>query len=94
MLSSPMPRSRPGCNPSLWRKQAAQKAFDLAKSRYTSGLTDFQVVLDSQRSLLSAQDQRVVSEAQVTTDLIGLYKTLGGGWTPMSSTAEPLKKSS
>ena len=66
-------------------EEAAQKAFDLAKSRYTSGLTDFQVVLDSQRSLLSAQDQRVVSEAQVTADLIGLYKKLGGGWTPQIS---------
>jgi NodT family efflux transporter outer membrane factor (OMF) lipoprotein len=75
-------------------EEAAQKAFDLAKSRYTSGLTDFQVVLDSQRSLLSAQDQRVVSEAQVTADLIGLYKKLGGGWTPRSVTGEPLKKGS
>jgi NodT family efflux transporter outer membrane factor (OMF) lipoprotein len=75
-------------------EQAAQKAFDLAKSRYTSGLIDFSVVLDSQRSLLSAQDSRVVSEAQVTTDLIKLYKALGGGWTPMSKTSEPDKKSS
>jgi NodT family efflux transporter outer membrane factor (OMF) lipoprotein len=75
-------------------EQAAQQAFDLAKSRYISGLTDFQVVLDSQRSLLSAQDQRVASEAQVATDLIRLYKALGGGWTPLSSTAEPPKKSS
>lgn len=75
-------------------EEAAQKAFDLAKSRYTSGLTDFQVVLDSQRSLLSAQDQRVVSEAQVTADLIGLYKKLGGGWPPRSVTGEPLKKGS
>jgi len=75
-------------------EQAAQKSFDLAKSRYTSGLTDFQVVLDSQRSLLSVQDSRVVSEAQVTTDLIRLYKALGGGWTPLSSAAEPLKNRS
>jgi NodT family efflux transporter outer membrane factor (OMF) lipoprotein len=75
-------------------EQAAQKAFDLAKSRYTSGLIDFSVVLDSQRSLLSAQDSRVVSEAQVTTDLIKLYKALGGGWTPMAKTSEPDKKSS
>ena len=75
-------------------EQAAQKAFDLAKSRYTSGLIDFSVVLDGQRSLLSAQDSRVVSEAQETTDLIKLYKALGGGWTPMSKTSETEKKSS
>jgi NodT family efflux transporter outer membrane factor (OMF) lipoprotein len=66
-------------------EQAAQRAADLAQSQYESGLVDFQVVLDAQRSLLSLQEQLVVSEAEVTSDLIRLYKALGGGWTPMSS---------
>ncbi len=67
--------------------QAAQRAIDLAQSQYASGLVDFQVVLDAQRSLLSVQDQLAVSEAEVTSDLIRLYKALGGGWTPMSPAA-------
>jgi outer membrane protein TolC len=39
-------------------------------------------VLDTQQSLLSAQDQLAVSQAKVTSNLISLYKALGGGWTP------------
>ena len=65
-------------------KSAAQRAVELARSRYESGLVDFQVVLDAQRSLLTFQDSLAVSEAEVTADLIRLYKALGGGWTPMS----------
>ncbi|MFH1027140.1 MAG: TolC family protein, partial [Pseudomonadota bacterium] len=41
--------------------QAAQRTVDLARNRYASGLIDFQVVLDAQRSLLSVQDQLAVS---------------------------------
>jgi NodT family efflux transporter outer membrane factor (OMF) lipoprotein len=68
-------------------KSAAQRAVELARSRYESGLVDFQVVLDAQRSLLTFQDSLAVSEAEVTADLIRLYKALGGGWTPMAPAA-------
>lgn len=66
-------------------EQASRRAVELAKSQYESGLVDFQVVLDAERSRLSVQDSLVQSEAAVTSDLIRLYKALGGGWTPMSS---------
>jgi NodT family efflux transporter outer membrane factor (OMF) lipoprotein len=69
-------------------EQAAQRAADLAQSQYESGLVDFQVVLDAQRSLLSVQDNLAVSTAEAASDLIRLYKALGGGWTPMSSGEE------
>jgi outer membrane protein TolC len=74
-------------------EQAAEQAFVLAKTQYTSGLTDFQVVLDSQRSLLTVQELRAISETEVTADLIRLYKALGGGWTPRPMSEEPPKKS-
>jgi NodT family efflux transporter outer membrane factor (OMF) lipoprotein len=61
--------------------EAAQQAVDLAQSLYLSGLIDFTDVLDAQRSLLSFQNQLSVSESQVTSNLITLYKALGGGWT-------------
>ena len=73
-------------------EQAAQQAFELAKTRYTSGLTDFQVVLDSQRSLLTVQELRAISEAQVTADLIRLYKAVGGGWIPLSGSGVQIQK--
>ena len=63
--------------------QAAQRAADLSSYQYTSGMIDFQVMLDAQRSLLSFQDQLAVSEGRVTLNLISLYKALGGGWTAM-----------
>lgn len=64
--------------------QAAQQAVDLAQSQYSTGLIDFRAVLDAQRSLLSFQDQLAESEAMVTSDLISLYKALGGGWTSIA----------
>jgi NodT family efflux transporter outer membrane factor (OMF) lipoprotein len=61
---------------------AAERASTLARQQYTAGLIDFQSVLDSQRSVLSLQDQVASSRAEATSDLIRLYKALGGGWTP------------
>lgn len=65
--------------------QAAQSAARLAANQYAAGLIDFQAVLDTQRSLLSLQDQLSQSEAAVTANLARLFKALGGGWTAESS---------
>jgi outer membrane protein TolC len=48
--------------------------------------------LDTQQSLLSAQDQLAISEAKVTSNLISLYKALGGGWTPMAAPDKAVKQ--
>lgn len=60
---------------------AYQRALELASQRYKAGLADFLNVLDAQRSLYEAEDSLVQSERTVTTNLIALYKALGGGWT-------------
>jgi len=62
--------------------RAAKQASGLSLNQYNSGLTDFQTVLDAQRSLLSFQDQLAKSEANILMYLIRLYKALGGGWNP------------
>ncbi len=62
--------------------EAAGNAALLARQRYASGLIDFQTVLETQRSLLSAQDNVASSRVDVATDHVRLYKALGGGWTP------------
>ncbi len=64
---------------------AAERSVDLARVKYAAGLTDFQVVLDAQRSLLSLQGQLAQSDGTVTSNLIALYKALGGGWTSLAS---------
>ncbi len=66
---------------------AYERALDLANQRYTAGLADFLNVLDAQRSLYQAQDTLVQSERTVTTNLIALYKALGGGWTTLEQHA-------
>lgn len=74
--------------------QAAKRAVDLATSQYAAGLIDFQSVLDSQRSLLSLQNQLIQSEASVTSDLARLYKALGGGWSHDAPIINPPKGNS
>jgi NodT family efflux transporter outer membrane factor (OMF) lipoprotein len=64
--------------------QAAQKAVELAQHKYQAGLTDFSNVLDAERSLLSFQDQLAQSDGTVTSNLVRLYKALGGGWTSLA----------
>jgi NodT family efflux transporter outer membrane factor (OMF) lipoprotein len=64
--------------------QAAQNAVELAQYKYQAGLTDFSNVLDAQRSLLSFQDQLAQSDGTVTSNLVRLYKVLGGGWTSLA----------
>ena len=60
--------------------RAAQQALDLARSKYQAGLIDFVSLLDAQRSLLSFQDELSSSNGTVTSNLVRLYKALGGGW--------------
>lgn len=61
--------------------RAAQQALELAEFKYQAGLVDFIALLDAQRSLLSYQDELSISDGTVSSNLIRLYKTLGGGWT-------------
>jgi NodT family efflux transporter outer membrane factor (OMF) lipoprotein len=65
---------------------AARNAAELARQRYSAGLTDFQTVLDTERSLLGVEDSLAVASANRATALIQLYKALGGGWSPLTRT--------
>jgi outer membrane protein, multidrug efflux system len=60
---------------------AAQRAALLAQDQYQAGLVDFNNVLDAQRALLVLQDEQARSQGSVISNLVRLYKALGGGWT-------------
>jgi NodT family efflux transporter outer membrane factor (OMF) lipoprotein len=60
--------------------EAARAAEELAQDQYRNGLSDFNNVLDAQRSLLSFQEKLAVSEGMVSQNTVRLYKALGGGW--------------
>jgi outer membrane protein TolC len=60
---------------------ANRKAVDLSLQLYTAGQTDFLNVLNAQLSLYTSENALVQSEQNIATDLIALYKALGGGQT-------------
>ncbi len=57
-------------------------ALRLARDRYTQGVADFLNVLDAERTLLQAQQQLADSAVTISSNLVQLYKALGGGWEP------------
>jgi len=61
---------------------SAREALQIAQQQYAAGLANFQAVLDSQRTLLSLEDQLASGTGEHGSALIRLYKALGGGWTP------------
>lgn len=59
---------------------AAKRSLELANALYREGYSDFQRVLDAQRALLELQDSYLVSRGDAVSNMIALYKALGGGW--------------
>ena len=70
---------------------SADSAATLARQRFSGGLVDFQIVLETQRSLLSIQTSLALAWAGVSADQVRLYSALGGGWNPNAvPTARPI----
>jgi NodT family efflux transporter outer membrane factor (OMF) lipoprotein len=57
-----------------------RRAVDVATKLYLVGKTDFLNVLTAQRSLFATEDALTQSIRTVDTNLVALYKALGGGW--------------
>ena len=64
---------------------ASRQALELAREQYQQGVIDFLTVLDTQRSLLSAENDLALSDQAVSDDLVQLFKALGGGWEKQKS---------
>lgn len=65
-----------------------RRAVELAKTLYQGGARDFLNVIDAERALALSEDQLVQSERLISTNLVSLYKALGGGWEPPHHTAK------
>ena len=59
---------------------ANRRAAELANELYLRGLNDFLNVLDAQRALFATESELAQSEAAMASNLVALYKALGGGW--------------
>lgn len=68
---------------------SAQSARAIADHRYRAGLADFLAVLDSERTLLSLQDQQAQADGALASVQVRLYKALGGGWSPSGDESVP-----
>ncbi len=58
----------------------SEKAYTMSKELYDAGSIDFQALLDTQTSLLNAQDSYIQARLDRFSAAIDLYKALGGGW--------------
>ena len=65
-----------------------EEAVATASERYRRGLTTFLDVLTTQQALYSAHSSLSQSDANQLTDLVSLYKALGGGWDQTSTTPD------
>lgn len=60
--------------------RASREALSIAEFRYTSGLTSYLDVLDTQRTLLSAEIAESRTLLVQLVAVVQLYRALGGGW--------------
>ena len=66
--------------------RAAEEAEQLASQRYAAGLADLLSVLDTQRTLLSLEEQWVIARGESVSAFSSLYRALGGGWHDLPQT--------
>ncbi|MGA2551639.1 MAG: efflux transporter outer membrane subunit [Burkholderiaceae bacterium] len=59
---------------------ANRGTLDFAQDGYRHGLTSFVTVLNAEQQLEQEEAQLAQLNAQVSIDLVALYKSLGGGW--------------
>jgi len=59
---------------------AAKTTLDLAVEQYREGLKDFTTVLIAEQALLNEQDNLTVTLGNLSSNLVGVYRGLGGGW--------------
>jgi len=60
--------------------QAQQRSLDLSEMRFRNGVDNYLTVLTAQTGLYSAQQALVAARLARLTNLVDLYRFLGGGW--------------
>lgn len=58
----------------------SRKTYSLSRDLYEAGSVDYQTMLDSQRTLLNAEDSHAQAQLELLNAIVDLYKALGGGW--------------
>ncbi len=71
--------------------ESARNAAQMARQQYSAGLIDFQSLLDTERSVLTIEDNLASTNTENLLALIRLYKALGGGWSPQGESRQTRK---
>ena len=64
------------------RRDHLAQALAVANLRYDAGRTSYLEVLDTQRTLLAAETQRIAAARDARLSIVDFAKSLGGGWSP------------
>ncbi|WP_271946619.1 efflux transporter outer membrane subunit [Ruegeria faecimaris] len=59
---------------------ASRKAAEIAVNQYRDGIASYSRVLNTQTALLRSQANLIEARQQVSSNLVAVYKGLGGGW--------------
>jgi len=59
---------------------SAQITWDLARNQYDHGLANFINVLNAESTVLTDRQALVQANVQLVSDIVSLYRALGGGW--------------
>ena len=68
--------------PMTMARRSSRSAAMLSRARYDGGVTSYLEVLDTERSLFSAELTESQTLRLYINAIIELYKALGGGWSP------------
>ncbi len=66
-----------------------RRALDLSQQLYQAGTTEFLTVLDAERSLLASETALALSRQAISSDLVNIYRALGGGWEEKTNLTRP-----
>ncbi len=69
---------------------AAASAAELSQIQYEDGLITYNTVITTLQALATQQDQLAATAGTVTTNLVEVYRSLGGGW-ELRPSADPVE---
>lgn len=58
----------------------SESAVEYSRGRYEGGIENIVSLIDAERELVDVEDELIQSETRSLTNLISVYKALGGGW--------------
>lgn len=61
-------------------EKTAARSVELASDLFRSGLGDLFQVLDNQQRLVAVQEEQLIARQQALSQVVLLYRALGGGW--------------